>query len=113
MINEYLPNLVKIKEIIKETSNTNTYILNYSEEGLSKDFLWDPGQFMMVGVYGQLAYFDYANDFSFVALGSYPIAKDALLVQSLGTLIGAMQDAVSPDIELPQPNFNILKIIGR
>jgi len=70
-------------------------------------------QFMMVGVYGQIAYFDYANDFSFVAFGSYPIAKDALLVQSFGTLIGAMQDAVSPDIELPQPNFNILKIIGR
>ena len=70
-------------------------------------------QFMMVGVYGQLAYFDYANDFSFVAFGSYPIAKDALLVQSLGALIGAMQDAVSPDIELPQPNLNILTIIGR
>ena len=70
-------------------------------------------QFMMIGVYGQVAYFDYANDFAFVAFGSYPIAKDALLVQSLGTLIGAMQDAVSPDTELPQPNFNILKIIGR
>ena len=30
-----------------------------------------------------------------------------------GALIGAMQDAVSPDIELPQPNFKFLKIIGR
>jgi sulfite reductase subunit B len=52
MINEYIPNLVKIKNIIKETYNTNTYILNYSEKGLKKDFLWDPGQFMMIGVFG-------------------------------------------------------------
>ena len=52
MINEYTPNLVKIKEIIKETNNTNTYILNYSDERLLKDFLWDPGQFMMIGVVG-------------------------------------------------------------
>ena len=68
---------------------------------------------MMVGIHGQIAYFDYANDFSFVAFGAYPIGKDALLVQSLSALIGAMQDAVSPEIELPTPNFNVLKIIGR
>ena len=52
MINEYNPNLAKIKEIIEETNNTNTYILNYSEEILNKDFSWNPGQFMMIGVFG-------------------------------------------------------------
>ena len=52
MINEYNPNLAKIKEIIEETNNTNTYILNYSEETLNKDFSWNPGQFMMIGVFG-------------------------------------------------------------
>ena len=52
MINEYTPNPVKIKEIIKETNNTNTYILDYSEGGLKRDFLWYPGQFTMLGVFG-------------------------------------------------------------
>jgi hypothetical protein len=67
----------------------------------------------MIGVYGQVAYFDYENNFAFVAFGSYPIAKDALLVQSLGTLIEAMQSAVMPDQEITRPNLNILTIIGR
>jgi CubicO group peptidase (beta-lactamase class C family) len=70
-------------------------------------------QFTMIGVYGQVAYFDYENNFAFLAFGPYPIAKDALLVQSLGTLVEAMQDAVIPDQEIAHPNFNILTIIGR
>ena len=70
-------------------------------------------QFMMVGVYGQLAYFDYENDFAMVTFGSYPIAKDALLVRSIGTLIEAMLSAVSPDENLTPPNINIIKFIGR
>jgi len=70
-------------------------------------------QFMMVGVYGQIAYFDYENDFAFVAFGSYPIAKDALLVQSLGALIDAMLSASAPEQVFVQPNLNILTIIGR
>jgi len=70
-------------------------------------------QFTMLGVYGQFAYFDYENEFAFVAFGSYPIAKDALLVQSLGTLIEAMQGAVMPGQEIARPNLNILTVIGR
>lgn len=35
-----------------------------------------------------------------VTFGSYPIAKDALLVRSLGTLIETTLSAVSPDEKL-------------
>jgi len=69
-------------------------------------------QFMMVGVYGQLAYFDYVNDLAIVAFGSYPIAKDVLLVRSLGTLIEAMQTAATGKALAP-PNLNVITLIGR
>jgi sulfhydrogenase subunit gamma (sulfur reductase) len=52
MMNEYYPNLASIKEIIKETYNTNTYILEFFEKNLRKDFSWNPGQFMMLGILG-------------------------------------------------------------
>jgi sulfhydrogenase subunit gamma (sulfur reductase) len=52
MMNEYYPNLASIKEIIKETNNTNTYILEFFEKNLRKDFSWKPGQFMMLGILG-------------------------------------------------------------
>ena len=52
MINEYAPNFIKIKEIIKETNNTNTYIIDISKGKLNQDFSWNPGQFMMVGLFG-------------------------------------------------------------
>jgi len=52
MINEYYPNFVDIKEIIKETNNTNTYILEFFEKKLHKGFSWKPGQFMMLGIPG-------------------------------------------------------------
>ena len=68
---------------------------------------------MMVGVYGQLAYFDYKNDFAMVTFGAYPIAKDALLVRSLGTLIETMLSATSSGKTLAPPNINILNKIGR
>jgi len=70
-------------------------------------------QFMMVGVYGQLAYFDYENDFAMVTFGSYPIAKDALLVRSFGTLIETMLSAAAPGKNLTAPNINIINFIGR
>jgi len=71
-------------------------------------------QFMMVGVYGQLAYFDYENEFAIVGFGSYPIAKDALLVQSLGTLSDALFAAsVGTEQATAQPNLNVLMVIGR
>jgi sulfhydrogenase subunit gamma (sulfur reductase) len=52
MINEYFPNLANIKEIIKETNNTNTYILEFFDKKLINDFSWTPGQFMMLGIPG-------------------------------------------------------------
>ena len=68
---------------------------------------------MMVGVYGQLAYFDYENDFALVAFGSYPIAKDVLLVKSLGILIDALLDASGTEKAAVPANVNILQMIGR
>ena len=70
-------------------------------------------QFMMIGVYGQLAFFDYENEFALVAFGSYPIAKDVLLVQSLGTLLDAMYAGLESEEKLVQPNLNVLMIIER
>lgn len=70
------------------------------------------GVFMMVGVYGQLAFFDLSNDFAMVTFGNYPIAKDALLVQSLGTLIEALTEAAQPDVNVVQPNMNVFLVTG-
>jgi hypothetical protein len=68
---------------------------------------------MMVGVNGQLAYFDLKNDFLMVAFGNYPIAKDALLVASFGTLIEALLEATQPDVDFARPNMNVFLITGR
>jgi CubicO group peptidase (beta-lactamase class C family) len=69
-------------------------------------------QIMMIGVYGQFAYFDYEKEFAAVGFGSYPIAKDALLVGSLGVMIDAMLAAVDAD-PANAANLNLLKTIGR
>ncbi len=52
MLNEYYPSLAKIIEIIKETYNTNTYSLAFSDSKFVKNFSWNPGQFMMLSVLG-------------------------------------------------------------
>ncbi len=52
MINEYNPNVAEIKDIIQETYNTNTYILDFSEDKLRSKFSWEPGQFLMMGMLG-------------------------------------------------------------
>jgi len=52
MINEYNPNIAKIKEIKEEAYNTNTYVLEFSDDKLCKSFSWVPGQFMMLSMLG-------------------------------------------------------------
>ena len=52
MMNEYYPNFAEIKEVIKETYNTNTYVLEFTDKKLRKDFSWAPGQFMMLSILG-------------------------------------------------------------
>lgn len=52
MMNEYYPNLTKIKEIREEAYNTNTFVLEFSDSKLRKDFSWAPGKFMMLGMLG-------------------------------------------------------------
>ena len=52
MINEYSPNSAIIKEIKTETSDTNTYFLQFSDKKLQRDFSVTPGQFMMISLFG-------------------------------------------------------------
>jgi len=52
MSNEYYPRPAIIKDIIDETVNTKTYFLKYFDEKVQKDFMWHPGQFLMLSVFG-------------------------------------------------------------
>ena len=117
IINEtFFDDLITPNKMLKDAF-AEQYKVLISPTGNYRSQFWvldaEKKQFMMVGVYGQLAYFDYENDFAMVTFGSYPIAKDALLVRSLGTLIETMLSATSPDLTLTPPNINILNIIGR
>jgi hypothetical protein len=47
-------------------------------------------QFLMNGVHGQIAFFDYKRDFALVAFGAYPEAVSEILTASQFTLIEAM-----------------------
>ena len=51
-MNEYSPNLAVIKKIRKETHDTNTYALEFSDKKLQKSFSPAPGQFMMLSLFG-------------------------------------------------------------
>jgi len=51
-MNEYSPNLAVIKKVRKETHDTNTYTLEFSDKKLQKSFLPAPGQFMMLSLFG-------------------------------------------------------------
>lgn len=51
-MNEYSPNIAVIKKIRKETHDTNTYTLEFSDKKLQKSFSPAPGQFMMLSLFG-------------------------------------------------------------
>ncbi len=51
MKNEYIPIPAEIIEIKKETSNTSTLTLKYTNNKSDKKILWVPGQFMMVNIF--------------------------------------------------------------
>lgn len=52
LVNEYLPHQAIIKDIKKETHNTNTYVIEYTDAELRKQFAVKPGQFMMLSLLG-------------------------------------------------------------
>jgi sulfhydrogenase subunit gamma (sulfur reductase) len=52
MMNEYYPNLAIIKEIKKQTINTNTFVLKFTDQKIADMFSWEPGQFMMLSILG-------------------------------------------------------------
>jgi len=47
-------------------------------------------QFLMNGVHGQRAFFDYRRDFAMISFGSFPVATSALLSDSLFTVLEAV-----------------------
>ena len=47
-------------------------------------------QFLMNGVHGQMAFFDYRRDFAMICFGSYPVADSPLLTASLFTVLEAV-----------------------
>jgi len=54
-------------------------------------------QFLMNGVHGQIAFFDYKRDFAMVGFGSYPEAVSPLLTASQFTLIEAILTELDND----------------
>lgn len=48
----YFPNSATITNVKKETHNTNTFTFQIKETPIQKDFIWKPGQFMMLGFLG-------------------------------------------------------------
>ena len=92
------------------------YRAMFGDGGQYRSQFWvlDPnlGKFMMVGIHGQLAYFDLENDFAMVAFGNYPISKDSLLVASFSTLIEALVEASTGD-NVQQPNMNVFLLLNR
>jgi len=51
-MNEYIPNIAFIKKIIPETPDTNTYLIELGDKKLQKNLLINPGQFMMLNLFG-------------------------------------------------------------
>jgi len=54
-------------------------------------------QFLMNGVHGQIAFFDYKRDFAMVGFGSYPVAVSSLLTASQFTLLDAILTELDED----------------
>ena len=54
-------------------------------------------QFLMNGVHGQIAFFDYKRDFAMVGFGSYPVAVSPLLTASQFTLLDSILTELDDD----------------
>jgi NAD(P)H-flavin reductase len=44
--------MASVKDITSENSQTKTYILEFTEKHKHKNFTWEPGQFMMLSLFG-------------------------------------------------------------
>ena len=63
---------------------------------------------MMIGIHGQLAYFDYDKEFALVTFGAYPIAKDLVFVDSLVVLRDAILRALLTNYRGDNEDFDLL-----
>ena len=53
MENLYLPSLMTVEEIIRETSDVKTFRLTFQDEGLREGFDFRSGQFALYSVFGR------------------------------------------------------------
>ncbi len=53
MANVYAPHMAEIKEIVQETTDTLTYKLEFTDEKLRKNFIFEPGQFGEYSAFGE------------------------------------------------------------
>ena len=52
MSSDFIPHIASIKDIIIENSQTKTYNLEFKDKQQQKNFTWEPGQFMMLSLFG-------------------------------------------------------------
>ncbi len=50
--NLYIPKMAVIDKVIDETPDTKTFRLRFEDEDYAKSFAWEPGQFVVVTVFG-------------------------------------------------------------
>jgi len=84
MTNSYAPQMTVIKKINRETTDTNTYILEFVDNHAQKTFSSMPGQFMMISVFG-------AGD-SAISLSSTPNNNGSigLTIREVGNVTNAI-----------------------
>jgi len=52
MSSDLIPHMARVKDIAIENSQTKTYILDFLDKKHHKNFTWEPGQFMMLSLFG-------------------------------------------------------------
>ena len=52
MSSDLIPHMASVKDIAIENSQTKTYILDFVDKKHRKNFTWEPGQFMMLSLFG-------------------------------------------------------------
>ncbi len=84
--NIYLPSLATITEVRLETPDINTYVVNFDDPRLRESFIYQPGQFAEISVFG-------VGECP-IGIASSPTWKGFLefCVRAVGTVTNAIQD---------------------
>ena len=92
MLNPYLPKLAKVDKIINETENVKTFKLRLLNESDARRFSFNPGQFIIVSVFG-------VGEAPF-AIASSPLVKDyfEISVRAIGNVTRALHGLGEGDV---------------